>query len=115
MGNKNGQEVLALDQSNGYVGVGTTSPQAPLHVANAKEAGISFGSSQALGTQAYIKATPSEDGINMVMGVKSPLKGSSKLTFDFKNTVTFAGTGNTVFARGDTLFQNRKCWNWSDT
>merc|ERR1712054_375775 len=71
-----------------------------------KDASLSLGSSQAKDTHAFIKAKGTADGVDMVMGVKNPKKGASKLTFQFKNTVTFAGSGKTVFARGDTLFKS---------
>lgn len=106
MATKDGQQALALDQFTGNVGIGTTRPQTPLHIAHPKEASLSLGSSQAKDTHAFIKAKGTADGVDMVMGVKNPKKGASKLTFQFKNTVTFAGSGKTVFARGDTLFKS---------
>lgn len=106
MATKDGQQALALDQFTGNVGIGTTRPQTPLHIAHPKEASLSLGSSQAKDTHAFIKAKGTADGVDMIMGVKNPKKGASKLTFQFKNTVTFAGSGKTVFARGDTLFKS---------
>lgn len=106
MGTKDGQEVLSLDQATGNVGIGTTSPQSMLHIANDQGPSMSFGSAQAKDTRAYIKAETTADGVNMVMGVNNPDQGQNTLTFDFSNTVTFGGKGATVFDRGDTVFKS---------
>lgn len=54
---------------------------------------------------AYIKAVPAGNGLNMLMGVNNPTAPEGKLTFDFKNEMTFGGTGTTIFSRGDTVFK----------
>jgi hypothetical protein len=104
VGTHSGQEALSVEHATGNVGVGTSSPQSALHLVSDKEASISFGSAKAQNTRAFIAAQPTEDGVNMVMGVKNA-KGADKLSFDFANTVSFAGSGATVFSRGDTVFK----------
>jgi len=106
MATKTGKEALAVDHNTGYVGIGTPKPQSMLHLASSRGPALSFGSSTAnKASHAYIKASPVGNGLNMVFGIKNPTKSGGKLTFDFKNEIKFAGSGSTVFARGDTLFK----------
>jgi hypothetical protein len=105
MATSNGQEVLALDHATGYVGIGTGTPKSTLHVASSESPTISIGSQAAPEVHAYIKAVPAGNGVNMLLGVNNPTAPQGKLTFDFKNEMTFGGTGATVFSRGDTIFK----------
>jgi len=105
MATNSGQEVLSLDHMTGYVGIGTGKPKSTLHLASSETPSMSFGSTSQPETHAYIKAKPSGTGINMIFGVKNPLASGGKLTFDFKNTMKFGGSGATIFTRGDTIFK----------
>jgi len=101
-----GKEVLALDHNTGFVGIGIAEPKSTLHLASPEAPTMSFGSSAAPATHAYIKADPAGTALNMVLGVTNPTNAGGKLTFDFQNEVKFGGTGPTLFTRGDTIFKS---------
>jgi hypothetical protein len=105
MATSSGAEAIALDQTSGFVGVGTGAPKSSLHIAG-DTPGLSLGSSAEPNTHAFIKAVPSGTGLNMVVGLENPLASGGKLTFDFSNEMKFGGSGPTVFSRGDTIFKS---------
>merc|ERR1719498_1960996 len=105
MATSTGQEVIALDHSTGYVGIGTGKPKSTLHLASSETPSMSFGSTTQPDTHAYIKAQPAGTGLNMIFGIKNPVASGGKLTFDFKNEMKFGGSGPTIFSRGDTVFK----------
>lgn len=106
MATKSGKEALAVDHNTGYVGIGTNEPKSTLHLASTDSPTFSFGSSAKKGVHAFIKAEPSDDSLNMIFGIKNPSKTGGKLTFDFHNEIKFAGSGSTIFERGDTIFKS---------
>jgi len=105
MATSSGKEILALDHSTGYVGIGTGKPQSTLHLASAEAPSLSFGSTSNKGTYSFITAKPTGNGLDLVFGIKNPKKTGGKMTFDFKNEIKFGGTGSTIFERGDTIFK----------